>query len=635
MKKIAFILFAAILAACTENLQPATETAALTTPEVRVSELNSTSFSLEWGIVYGANKYCYTFEDKEGELTERSLTFSDLTPGQEYNVTLRAVCDSLDLPYIESQPVIVNVTTPAIEKLESPQITVGSNYASKTIISWSVVPGAGYYKYSIDGIEGTTAENRVVLTNLKKSTAYTFTLRALPADESQNSASEDVSVDITTSESDVPAMIVIPTDVVSDALAFEVFATNNTTYFYDVVPAYVMHNFTEEQVIDAYKTSIVNYAKSQGISLQLAMAAILKSGSGQYTMTDLISNMSYEVIIFGMDYHGNVTTNLYRLQMKTTEVGYSSGPNFGGASWYKQRFYLSNDYSAILGTDWTNSVWTNLKGRGVRSVRYRLLPTTTFERLFPKPYDHNAIKDFLKDPLYSYELAPSYVELVNTDSGHNSVTQCYPGVSYTMASLATSDADEEVLSVNSITTKVSKENKVWFNLSAMTNEKFGETHNCFAAVMRGVQLKSIRFVAFNTAALEGIPTSAYPKLVADKGRDLTDVHVKAANENGLAILINAEPSTSYTALATAESVVGDIVTVSSTVTTTAAPEGSRVAMQEISQSDIMRDYRVVALDLTIDGHDMGMPVTISDAEPDLWTIIHNMRILETIYENKQ
>lgn len=633
MKKIALLILTIISLACgTKTVLQETQTE-LKTPEVKVSELYPTYFTLEWGIVYGATKYRYSFGDNSQEITERSITFTDLQPGQEYNLKLWALSDSL--AYKESQAVLVNVTTPQIQQLDAPQISLGSNYASKTIISWSMVPGAASYEYEIAGIKASTSENRVILTNLSKSSDYTFTLRALPLDETQFSASETVSITVETSENDVPAMIVLPSDVVSDALAFEVFATNNTTYFYDVVPAYVMHNFSEEEVINAYRTSITEYAKSQGISMQLAMASVLKYGSGQYIMKDLVSNMSYEIIIFGMDYQGNVTTNLYRLKMKTTEVGYSAGPNFGGSSWFNQRFYLSNDYAAILGTDWTNSVWTKLTGKDVASVRYRLLPTTTFERLFPKPYDKEAIKEFLQDPLYSYELAPSYVELINSEMGHNSVTQCYPGVSYTMATLATSASDQESLCVNSITTKVSMENKVWFNLSAQTNEKFGNTYETFAAIMRGIQIKSIRFVIFKTESLKGISSSLYPKLVEDKGKELTQQHINAVNSSGLALLIEADPLTSYTALATAESVVGDIVTLSATVSTSAAPQASSAPRRMSSDLEPINDYRIVPLDLSVDGHDMAIPVAIPAQEDDLWTIIHNMRILENIYENRK
>ncbi|MFR8224915.1 MAG: hypothetical protein ACLU9X_10715 [Alistipes shahii] len=115
----------------------------------------------------------------------------------------------------------------------------------------------------------------------------------------------------------------------------------------------------------AFQTYIVEYAKKQGISLQLAMASMLKSGTQSLQMTGLTPELSYVIFAFGMDLQGQHHLEPSSTQFKTTADGYSAGPNYGGSDWFTQRFYITNAYLALTGYGWTNSVWTHWKGDDV------------------------------------------------------------------------------------------------------------------------------------------------------------------------------------------------------------------------------------------------------------------------------
>lgn len=177
-------------------------------------------------------------------------------------------------------------------------------------------------------------------------------------------------------------------------VAFDIYASSDETYYYEILPATTFAKYSPEELMTAFQTYIVEYAKKQGISLQLAMASMLKSGTQSLQMTGLTPELSYVIFAFGMDLRGNITSNLSSTQFKTTADGYSAGPNYGGSDWFTQRFYISNAYLAMTGYGWTNSVWTHWKGDDVTDVRYRTLTTKLFNQVFPDPYDRQAVAAF-------------------------------------------------------------------------------------------------------------------------------------------------------------------------------------------------------------------------------------------------
>ena len=363
------------------------------------------------------------------------------------------------------------------------------------------------------------------------------------------------------------------------------------------------------------------------------MASVLKVGTNTISVSSLTSQMSYDIIAFGMDYDGNVTTGLFTKRVTTTATGWSAGPNYGGADWFRQNFFITNSYLGITGYGWTNSVWTTWKGTDVQSIRYRLLPTSTFNKVFSNPYDKEAIKTFLKDTSYSYAVKPNYLELVNSSNGYNSVTPCNPGVSYTMSTLATSTSGVEELTVNSITTKTTNNAYTWFSIAALVNEKYGPTSSKMACVLKGVGIESGKLVIVKTSVLADIPESSYPALIADKGTELKESYLEHINGNGLALVVDVEPKTSYTVMATVVNKAGDKITKHASVTTTAeAGTKSARAMSAVIFENLAKKAEASPVGLRLDGVE-SIPVTDTPTTADdLWTIIHNINILGTNYE---
>ena len=604
----------------------------LKTPEAKVSEVTVSGFRVDWGKVYGAENYTYSLDGAEVDSTKALfVTFNGLDASKEYVVKIQAE-PAKGSSKTSSEPVYIHVRTSDISQLEKPEITVGSAYASKTIISWSVIPGAGSYEYTVGEISGTTTENRVTLSNLAKGTDYIFTVKAIPAG-SGSTASESARASFTTSSEDVPTLLIVPENVLADAVVFDVYATPDATYFYDVVSSSTLMQFDEATVIERYRSAIIEYAKSKGISLRLAMASVLKAGTNSIGVSNLFSEMSYDIIAFGMDYDGNITTGLYTKRITTTATGWSSGPNYGGTGWFSQSFFITNAYLAISGYGWTNSVWTTWKGKSVNSIRYRVLPTSTFNEAFSDPYDKEAVKTFLKDTSYSYAVKQNALKQVNSSDGYNMVNPCSPGVSYTMSALATSSSGEEELTVNSITTKTTGEAYTWFSIAALVNEKYGPTSSKMACVLKGAGIESGKYLVVRTSALDGIPESSYPAVIEKYGYDIDPSYFEYINGNGLALLVDVEPQTSYTAMATVMNKAGDKLTKHASVTTTAA--GTKAARTKATASvieNLAANAEASPVGLRLDGVEaipvLGVPATAED----LWIIIHNMNILGTDYE---
>lgn len=621
-------LAAVMLQGCSSKEESQADSNVLKTPEVKVSEVSTDSFRLDWGKVYGAAEYKLALDGQEESFTtELHAVFNGLEAGSEYSVSLSAV-PAEGSSSAASETVYIHVTTSGVEVLDTPVITIGSTYASKTIITWSVVSGAGSYEYSIGGQTGSTDVNSVVISSLEKSKDYTFSVTAVPSDNARYRRSAAAEKTFTTSAEDVPAMVIVPVQVLSDAMAFDIYATPEETYYYDVVSSSSLTKFSDEEVIKIYRDAIIKYAQDRGISLRLAMASALKAGTSSLTSTGLVAEMSYDIIAFGMDLDGNVTTGLFKKRVKTTSTGYSEGPNMGGSSWFRQNFYLTNAYAGITGYGWTNSVWTTWTGTGVESVRYRLLPTNTFINIFSNTPDPDKVKEFLNTPDYAHQMADTYLQMVNSANGYNSVTPCSSGVSYTMSALATANGGEETLCINSITTKVSSSELSWFAVSARTDERYGSTDSTIAIIFRGAGVASVKYAVFLSSALNGVNESSYPAIVESRGREMKEEYLENVNSNGLALLVKVDPGQSYTVLASAVNLAGDKITKHASVTTTGTASAKAARALAIDREPIWTGW-FVPIGFGIE-YDTLETLPVPEAvENDLWTIIHNMNLLKS------
>ncbi len=448
-------------------------TTPLPQPQVMVSDLTTTGFSLRWEAVEGAGSYVYTFNGgDETTLTDCRVAFGELERQKEYVVAVKAVPRFRD-ENSESAYSYIHVLTDDLEQLPQPKLTLGCAYASKTLISWTEVPETTLYEYTVDGKTYTTSERMVTLSNLAKDRAYTFSLRAMTSDATRFTNSEPAELPFTTSADDIPAILIAPTLIISDAVEAAVYAASDETYFYDVMPAATFIKYTPEQIMEAYQQYALDFAQKQGISIQLAMASLLKSGTKTIQVTGLTPELSYVAFAFGMDLKGQITRGLSYTQFKTTSDGYSAGPNYGGSDWFRQNFYITNAYLGLTGYGWTNSVWTNWHGEDVTKVRYRTLRTSLFMQQFPDVNDKKAIADFLNDDRYGYQLDESLLQMISTTDGYTSITAASAGTSYTLITLAVSSSGEETLCVNSVTTKTSATAATWFTVSGLKNEQYG------------------------------------------------------------------------------------------------------------------------------------------------------------------
>lgn len=608
----ALALLAAACSSREENVLPER----LETPSVRVSDITPSSFVLRWDRVEHAGTYSCKSGSSEAEITDTTvISCSGLERNVEYAVEIVALPKDPS-SYAPSLPAYVHVFTSDMEQLDTPVITFGCTYASKTIINWSQVPGAASYTYEIDGQTGSVTENRIELNTLRKGRTYTFRVKAVSSDEALYSDSAFATGEFTTEAGDVPSIIISPVSAVADAATFEIFAMPDLTYYYTMIsgPAFLQND--EETIMDAYRNAVIAYAEEQGISLSLALGSVLRSGSGTYKITALVPQLTYYIIAFGMDLKGNITTSLCSARIKTLAFGESYGPTYGGTSWFRQEAYITNLYAAT-GYGETNSVWSSWTGNGVTSLKYRILATDTFNSIFPDVHDETALKAFLNNPSYAHTVSDENLVLVNSAQGLNMVSAAYSATSYTLMALAVNGAGEEALCVNSVSTRADHTDRAWFTVGLGTNETYGPAYNTLLAVMRGAGVTSVRYVALSSASIEGVSVSRYPDIVRDLGHDVSEQGIPYIASGYGIILSPAEPETSYTFIATAVNRSGDEVTKYATASTSAAPEG-------ISPAPAAGlGIRSVLLP-----SDPGKVVELDIPGDDPWTIIHNMKPLE-------
>lgn len=630
MKKI--VSFAALLlslvfaSSCAKESSTEATGKKLAAPEIKIAALGPTSFSVKWSRVEGAAKYEYEFVNAKATIDTTALTLNDLTENTEYTLVLKALPRE-GTADIASEPSYINVTTAQVAPLPSPVITLGCAYASKTVINWSSVNGASSYSYTLGGQKGTTTGTRLEFGNLKANQKYTFTVKALTGDATLANDSAESGIEFTTEGEDIPALIISPSGTGADYATFEVFAMPEVTYYQDMIPTTSLINYTEEEIIQVYSQAIIKYAQSQSVSFPLAMASALKAGSQSFKVGGLVSELSYNIIAFGMDVKGNVTTGLYTKPVKTANTGYSEGPNFGSCAWFTQEVYLDKQYAATLGLDLTNSFFTRWKGDNVVSVRYRAFPTETFLKAFPT-LDEGAIKEILSTPGYYTELGEGLMSMVNDKDGLMKVTQCNAATSYTVAVLAKNASGEEALLVNSIGTKSIAEERTWFLTKLGVNENYGPTSEKIIASFMGVNIVGVRYGLFKTENIEEIPTNLYGKLVAEHGHDITEEQLEHVNDGGLGFICSADPNTSYTLIATATNTAGDQLTKYSVASTTAATSTPAPTKRAIVPG-VVGDEIHYGIFNVIPGME-GRTVTekMPFSEDELWREIHNLKLLE-------
>ncbi len=104
-----------------------------------------------------------------------------------------------------------------------------------------------------------------------------------------------------------------------------------------------------------------------------------------------------------------------------------------------------------------------------------------------------------------------------------------------------------------------------------------------------------------TSALAGIPESSYPALIEDKGNELNATYIEYINGD-VSPLVNVEPQTSYTAMATVVNKAGDKLTRHASVTTTAAESATSARTRaSVNLENLAVNAEATPVGLRLDG----------------------------------
>lgn len=596
-------------------------------PQIAVQNVSNTGFTLRWEAVEAAGSYIYSFNNGEQITTTKcEIVFDRLNSLTEYVVAIKASPKDPS-HYSESAYAYVHVLTDDINQLKRPDITLGCAYASKTIISWTPVADAASYEYVFNGKTYSTEQTQIELNMLSKSTPYTFQVRAISGDEGRLTHSALSTLEFTTEATDMPTLIVSPQTVTSDSITFDIYATSDQTYFYDIIPATIFAKIPPDQILELYRTTLIEEAEKMGISFPLAMAAQLVSGNTTTQYQKLIPELSYIIMCFGMNIEGELTTGLYSTKFKTPIDGYTDGPNFGNVAWFKQKYYITSDL-VMAGYDLTNSTHSSWTGQDVSSVRYKAFVTSRYKELFP---DTESIRSFLESD-YADVVADAFISSVNTPAGLINVFGASPGRAYTLATLASSTSGASVLCVNSVTTKTDNKVATWFQAFTNSSEGYEDPSISCLGVLKGKELATCRYGLFDENSIKDIDPSKYPQLIEEFGKDIAAENIPKINSDGGygMVFTGLTPETTYVFMATAVNTVGDALTRSDKITTakakvppTPGPTGHMAvgytSMKTFTGKEIPNSEFI-----------MPIKVVFTAPAPELtpWEVIHNMQILK-------
>ena len=246
-------------------------------------------------------------------------------------------------------------------------------------------------------------------------------------------------------------------------------------------------------------------------------------------------------------------------------------------------------------------------------------------RAFPT-LDEKAIKEILSTPGYYTEVGEGLMSMVNDRDGLMKVTECSSATSYTVAALAKNAGGEEVLLVNSIGTKSIADEKTWFVTSLGVNENYQPTSEKIIASLKGVNIVAVRYGLFKTENIAEVPKSLYSRLVEDYGHDIAEGDVEHVNDGGIGFICNAEPSTSYTLIATATNTAGDKITKYSVNSTTAPAAAPAPVKSNFGDRSGVIYYGIFDVIPGMEGRTVTEQMPFS--EDELWREIHNQKLLE-------
>lgn len=575
-----------IVAACTAVLSCTDEIVQikerLPEPQVRISDVTSTSFSASWDIVDDAGSYTYIFEDDTVVTKDRLIFFEGLIPDTEYSLSVRTD-PGYNGSYSPSGFVDIHVITNGETQLVSPEPELIASYRSKTIIRWASVYGADSYEYTIGDKSGKTEGTTIELGGLEGNTEYVFRIKAVSSRPYVN-PSPEAQLTFTTrpADDDMPQIIIDYIESGADYVNFNIYALPDCGYFYFAVPAVYFTDHTDEEVQEIYRSYVVEAIKDAGYALASGIATLSSYGSANYTEYPLYPEMTYYIVAFGLDQKGQVSTPMYKKLFKTIANDDSSGPDIAGADWFLQNLFLAT----FGGYNPSNCIWAKWAGKDVTDVHYLLTSTYSYDSYFessPELFRKYIIRNGSKVE------DDETLEAINSGEGLTSRFSLSPAMSYTMGTVAVNSAGDSTFVVSSMATKASPTYYDWVFLELGTSLQY-PTESALVATVSvsydatealNIQVSEGGFYFSRSSELEGVSADSAGALVEEKGTPFTTTQIKMLNMTGRISMSFGtdgtvlEPGTKYTLIVSLKSTSGDKVVRFITASTSGEPADTR------------------------------------------------------------
>ncbi len=581
MKNIKGLVLAAVIVAavssCAKEDELREQTGPLPAPDVIVTELGRTGFTVSWDAVTDAGGYAYSFNAGEEQTTRNtSLVFSDLEPSASYVFTVKTVPGS-NGSYSESELVTVRVTTEEVGTLDAPEPELVAAYRSKTIIKWKAVYGADSYEYSVGGFSGKTSSTTVEINGLEASASYTFRIKALSADKNLNESADGVLTFTTRPEDeDIPQIIMALVETGSDYSKINVYAVADFRYLHFAVPATYFKVKSDNEIRDFYLAALLKAIEEAGMDVSTYISQYAGCGTASYTETPLLSEMSYSVVAFGVNTDGRATTPLYKIETKTLADDAAPFPDTVGEPWFSQSLF-HYDFGAYNAS---NSLWLKWKGENVTGIKSILTSTRSFRTYFELSTD--LFREYVK--ANGTESGQSVIAGVNSENGWTSRYALSSATSYTLGTLAVNADNDTTFVISSMPTKASDRYYDWAGVLLGTDGSATASSSLTGIFQLRVddsepvsfRINNLRYFFCRQDELSGVTTDRAAEIVAAKGTDFTQADLDILNLTGkFTLSFGTEgsplaPDTAYALLATFTERNGDEVTRFSLAKTAAA-----------------------------------------------------------------
>lgn len=207
--------------------------------------------------------------------------------------------------------------------LAKPEGLKGESTDNSIVFTWNAVENAKCYSYIFeDGDEVYVNETTVTMENLQSETAYTFKVKAVSGDLEKWLDSQWAEVTVTTGEEPVRPFAIDITGVTFHSVEMKISPLDaEMTYITNPWKLADFESYAStEEFAKARVDSFKEAAAVSGMTLEqwLSAAGILLVGEQEYLgFINLESDTDYVAYVFGLDYQGNITSEVVYEPFKT------------------------------------------------------------------------------------------------------------------------------------------------------------------------------------------------------------------------------------------------------------------------------------------------------------------------------